>query len=101
MIEPERIPDYLPVYYQACKSASALGSSVDTLSVAMVISPFAAIAGITVAKTQRYRPQIWFSWCIFIIGMGAYSTVRADTAKSISIGLSSIVALGTGILYCE
>ncbi|THH31764.1 hypothetical protein EUX98_g2446 [Antrodiella citrinella] len=89
---------YIPVYYQACKDASPIGSSVDMLTLSLVLAPCAVLGGVSVAKFQRFRPQLWIAWCLYIIGMGAFTVVRADTAKAVSIGLNVIIAVGGGIL---
>ena len=76
-------------------------SSIDTLSIALVTAPFAAIAGTSVAKLQYYRPQAWIAWCIFLIGMGVYTLVDADSSKGLCIGINAIMSIGAGILYCK
>ncbi|KAH8102989.1 hypothetical protein BXZ70DRAFT_1063074 [Cristinia sonorae] len=90
---------YLPVYYQACQNASPIGSSVDFLSVALIMAPMVVLGGVSVAVLQRYRPQIWISWCLFIIGMGCFTVVHADTPKAVIIGLSAPHSVGAGIVY--
>ncbi|KAF7328708.1 putative transporter C3H1.06c [Mycena venus] len=69
---------FLPVYFQACHSASALRSAVLGLGVA-ALAPAAIVAGVLVSKTGRYRPQMWTGWGISMIGLGLLSTVRRAT----------------------
>ena len=73
----------------------------DVLTIALIVAPCAALGGISISKTQRYRPQLWVAWCTFILGMGLFTTIRADRPTSVSIGLSVILAMSSGILYCE
>ncbi|KAH8093072.1 Mfs1.2 [Cristinia sonorae] len=89
---------YLPVYYQACKDATPIGSSVSSLSISLVMAPTVAIAGMSVAKFQRYRPQLWAGWALLLIGMGSFSVLRAETKTSVSNGLSIPISIGAGIL---
>ncbi|KAH8102995.1 major facilitator superfamily domain-containing protein [Cristinia sonorae] len=76
-----------------------IGSSVDFLSVALIMAPMVVSGGVSVAVLQRYRPQIWISWCLFIIGMGCFTVVHADTPKAVIIGLSAPLSVGAGIVY--
>ena len=92
---------YLPVYFQACKDASAIGSSVDTLSIALVVAPSGAIAASFVSRFQVYRPQAWLSWCVSTLGMGLLTLVHADSPKALCIAMIAIYAIGTGIMYCK
>ncbi|KAK7442238.1 hypothetical protein VKT23_016208 [Stygiomarasmius scandens] len=89
---------YLPVYYQACKGASPTRSGVDVFGISLVVAPFGIIAGILVAKFQRYRPQMWISWALIMIGMGCMSTLRAETTLSTTIGFQVLPGVGLGIL---
>ncbi|KAH8102976.1 Mfs1.2 [Cristinia sonorae] len=76
-----------------------IGSSVDFLSVALIMAPMVVLGGVSVAVLQRYRPQIWISWCLFIIGMGCFTVVHADTPKAVIIGLSAPLSVGAGFVY--
>ena len=76
-------------------------SRIDSLSIALVIAPFAAIAGTSVAKLQYYRPQAWIAWCILLLGMGLYTLVDADSPKALCIDISVLMSIGAGIVYCK
>ncbi|KAH8102918.1 Mfs1.2 [Cristinia sonorae] len=90
---------FLPAYYQACKDATPITSSVKTLSLSLVIAPTVAVAGVSVTKFQCYRPQLWLAWCLFMAGMGSFTIIRADSPIALSIGLCVLVSVGTGILF--
>ncbi|KAH8102988.1 Mfs1.2 [Cristinia sonorae] len=90
---------YFPVYYQACMDATAIGASVNGLSISLTMAPTVALAGISVTVFQRYRTQIWIAWCLFLTGMGTFTILHADTAKSVAIGISVLISVGAGILY--
>ncbi|KAL1937275.1 hypothetical protein VTO73DRAFT_13884 [Trametes versicolor] len=90
---------YLPVYYQACKDASPTASGIDLFGLCFSTGPMAIIAGVSVAKSRRYRPQLWTAWALVMVGVGLMSTVTEDTARAASIGFQIIIGVGVGILY--
>ncbi|KAI0687844.1 Mfs1.2 [Cerioporus squamosus] len=90
---------YVPVYFQSCKDASPLQSSVYTLGWAVSIGPVIIAAGLSVAVLKIYRPQLWFAWVVYIVAMGVYTTVQADTSLAPNIGMLAVMGVGGGILY--
>lgn len=91
-------PDYLPVYFQACKDASPTKSGVDLFGLAFSTAPSALIVGLTIAKTHRYRPQIWLAWALGIAGTGLLCTLHRNTPTSHVIGFEVIAGAGFGML---
>ncbi|KAJ7187118.1 Mfs1.2 [Mycena filopes] len=91
---------FLPVYFQACKDASAIHSAVLGLGVA-ALAPAAIFAGVLVSKTQRYRPQMWAGWCIILLGLGLLSTVRRDTPTWHSVMFGVVTGIGLGCVLFE
>lgn len=67
-------------------------------SLAYTIVPAGIVGGISVAKTGRYRPQLWLAWVLLLISTGLLSTLKADTPLVGSIGYSVIGGFGLGIL---
>ncbi|KAJ7250496.1 major facilitator superfamily domain-containing protein [Mycena haematopus] len=65
---------YMPVYFQACMDASPIASGVDIFGIAF--------------STRQYRPQIWLSWSLVIVGLGI------SRAKAIGFQLISGAGLG-------
>lgn len=63
------VVDWLPVYFQGSKGASPITSSVDILGLPLVGTPASVIAGISVQKCNIYRPQMWFGWCRYLLGI--------------------------------
>lgn len=92
------IPDYLPVYYQACKDASPIGSGVDLFGLAFTLLPVGAVSGLSVTKSGRYRPQLWFAWICLVVGAGLLSTLHFDSSRGASIGYQIILGFGIGTL---
>ena len=88
----------MPVYFQACKLASPIASGVDCFGIALTIAPAGIISGVTVAISHQYRPQLWMSWVLVMIGTGLLSTITADSSRMTFIGYEIIVGTGLGIL---
>ena len=86
------------MYFQACKGAGPIGSGVDIFGFTMPTVPVGVLAGFTTAASKRYRPQLWLSWALVLIGLGLLSTVTADTSRAKSIGYQIIAGAGIGIL---
>ncbi|TBU37707.1 major facilitator superfamily domain-containing protein [Dichomitus squalens] len=90
---------YIPVYFQACKGASPIHSSVQTLPVTLIIAPFAFIAGTSVQLTQRYRWANVTAWCLLLIGFGLLSTLKAGTSTGKWVGYQIVASAGLGLLF--
>ena len=84
--------DYLPVYFQACKGASPVRSSVDFLPTALVVAPFAFLAGTLVQIFQRYRWVNLAAWALSLVGFGLLSTLHADSSTGHWVGYQLISA---------
>ncbi|KAJ7784904.1 major facilitator superfamily domain-containing protein [Mycena maculata] len=89
---------YLPVYFQGCKGASPTGSGVDGFGLGFVAAPCNIVAGLTISKTKRYRPQMWLAWCLIMVSAGLLSTLKADSSRGKAIGFEAIMGAGVGIL---
>ncbi|KAK7007690.1 hypothetical protein R3P38DRAFT_2553173 [Favolaschia claudopus] len=89
---------YLPTYYQACKSASARQSGIDTLGLSLALGPSVAFGAWSVSKFNRYRPQFWLGWVIVTVSLALLSTVKAESSISLSVGYSILFSIGCGII---
>ncbi|KAI5114854.1 hypothetical protein M0805_000620, partial [Coniferiporia weirii] len=89
---------YLPLYYQACKNDSPLLSGVNTLPLSIGLMPFAMASGISIAKTGKYRPQLWASWFFLMLSAGLFSTVKTSSGKGSAIEFQLLMSVGLGIL---
>jgi predicted MFS family arabinose efflux permease len=91
---------YFPVYFQACMDASPIASGVDIFGLAFTIAPSAIIVGLTIARSHSYRPQIWLSWCLVVIGVALFSTlgVNGSNDRGKAIGYQVIEGSGIGML---
>ena len=90
---------YLPVYFQSCKGASAIGSGVDLFGTALVIAPCAIIAGISIRVFSVYRPQNYIGWIFMIVGFSLLTLLNENSSRAAYIGLQVLLAIGIGILW--
>ena len=90
--------DYLPIYAQACKGAGPLRSGVDVLGLSASTAPVLVLTGVSIAATKAYRPQLWLGWAMYMIGMGALSTLHADANTGKLIGFPVLIGVGVGTL---
>ncbi|KAJ7066111.1 iron permease [Mycena amicta] len=90
---------YLPVYYQACFSASPIRSAVDFLPSGLLTAPFAFFAGVATAILKKYRPVQWFAWVFVVVGFGVFSLQRADSPQHLWLGLQIPLCVGLGMLF--
>lgn len=73
-------------------------SGVTTLAIGVTIMPIGLIFGVSVAKSGRYRPQLWLAWASLIIAGGLMSTLKYDTSLTRGLGYQVISGFGLGIL---
>ena len=92
------VVDYMPVFFQACKGASPMRSSIDTFPIAFVLSPFALISGILIKIVQKYRLMNLVGWIISIVGFGVLSLLRPDSGLGETVGFQFLMAAGVGIV---
>ncbi|KAJ7066027.1 iron permease [Mycena amicta] len=90
---------YLPVYYQACFSASPIRSAVDFLPSGLLTAPFAFVAGVITSVSGKYRPVNYAAWCFVIIGFGIFTLLKADSSKGQWVGFQVITSIGLGMLF--
>ncbi|GJJ14371.1 hypothetical protein Clacol_008635 [Clathrus columnatus] len=63
----------------------------------MTVALFAILCGASVKIFKIYRPQIWFGWCIQIIGAGLLTSIQYNNAKT--VGYCVIFGAGAGMNY--
>jgi hypothetical protein len=91
--------DYLPVYFQASKTASPTRSGVDLFGLAWTIAPLAIITGASVQIFNRYRPQNYLGWMLMTIGFGLLSTLNENSTTTQYIGFQVILGTGLGMIW--
>ncbi|KAJ8486824.1 hypothetical protein ONZ51_g4574 [Trametes cubensis] len=90
---------YLPVYFQATKGASAVGSGVDLFPLCLTIPAFAIATGLSVQIVDRYRPQNYLGWAFIIIGFGVLSVLDENSSRAAYIGSQVPLGVGLGIIW--
>ncbi|THH32797.1 hypothetical protein EUX98_g1387 [Antrodiella citrinella] len=90
---------YMPVYFQACLGRTPILSGVDMFPTALLISPFAMIAGIGTQVSGKYRPANFAGWILIVVGLGVMSLLKADSSTGKWVGYQMIAAAGLGLLY--
>ena len=60
--------------------------------------PSGIVASIVIAKTGKYRPQLWLAWVLMMAGSGLLATLTADMNNSRVAGLQLIASIGMGII---
>ncbi|KAI1101343.1 major facilitator superfamily MFS_1 [Jackrogersella minutella] len=90
---------FLPVYFQGVKDTSALQSGVDYLPFALAIIPFGGISGVILSKTGRYKILHWVGFFLSAIGLGLFSTFRADSTVGAWIGYQVLASGGAGFIF--
>lgn len=91
----------MPVYYQASKGATPIGSGLDLFGVALTLAPVSIIGGLTINITKRYRPVIWIGWVLTVVSFALiYIFLRhARTSLATAIGLGVFSGASIGPAY--
>ncbi|KAI8989638.1 iron permease [Trametes punicea] len=90
---------YIPIYFQASKGASAIGSGVDMLPVVVLVPVSAVVTAATVQKFRRYRAQNRLGWVLIIVGFGLLSILTERSSRAQYVGLQVPVSIGTGVIW--
>lgn len=87
---------FLPIYFQAIKTASALQSGIDTIP--LVVSQVLAIimVGVLTSKIGYYMPFIYLSVVVSAVGSGLLVTLSTDTTTAQWIGYQILYGFGSG-----
>ncbi|KAI0310338.1 MFS general substrate transporter [Amylostereum chailletii] len=90
---------WLPLYFQACKSASPTTSGLSVFGLSLSVSPTAILSGLVIQKTHRYRQPLWAGWAALTLGLGLFVRLDADAAWAYTAGTQVLVGVGIGIVY--
>ncbi|CAG8426064.1 unnamed protein product [Penicillium salamii] len=90
---------YLPLYYQAVKSYSALMSGVALLPETFSITLAAGLVGFVIASTGRYREVLTAGWVIATTSLGTLYLLDVHTAIYQWVLINFFVGMGTGSLF--
>ncbi|KAF2202686.1 MFS general substrate transporter [Delitschia confertaspora ATCC 74209] len=90
---------YLPLYYEAVKGFSPTLAAVSLFPQSFTVAPAAAIVGITIAKTGRYRWAVWSGWFLTTFGTGLLIFFDVNTPTAAWTCMSLVGGVGFGILF--
>ena len=88
---------FLPVYFQAVLESTPVRSGVQLLPTVIVLMLFAAIGGIMVEKSGRYRPTHYAGFALMTIGLGLFSLLDAASSTAVWVMFQFIFAAGLGL----
>jgi len=89
---------YLPVYFQVLGS-SATGAGVRMLPFSLGSAFVSVMSGQIVTRTGRWRPVMWFSWTIIVLGYGLMIQLSATSNTAEKVLYPLVTALGIGCLF--
>lgn len=98
-LKPGKNIVYLPIYFQACKGFSPLKSGTVLLPLAFSTAPASIVAGISVSKTGRYRPQLWAGWALAIPALVLIGLAGVQTPMGNIIGYEFLAGIGFGLVF--
>src|SRR5579859_7579643 len=76
-----------------------LQAGVDALPITLTSAPSAAIAGIVMTITLRFRWTVWIGWVITLISCGLFILLSPETTTAVRVGYLLLMGVGTGILF--
>jgi hypothetical protein len=88
---------YLPIYFQAIRSRSAIGSGVDMIPYVLANAFFSLLAGIFVSKNGYFTAPAIIGMCIATIGCGLISRLQMDTSTAKWVGYEILASAGFGM----
>lgn len=91
--------DYLPVYLQASRDASALRAGIDMFGLSFTIPMFAIFTGVSIELAKKYRPQNYIGWIFTIVGFGLFTMLSPTSTAAHYIGFQIPLGIGLGILW--
>jgi hypothetical protein len=65
----------------------------------LTTAPFAALAGIVMTITLRFRPAVWLGWTITLIGTGLFLLLTPTLSTAVRVIVMMVMGIGTGILF--
>ncbi|KAH7043904.1 putative MFS multidrug transporter [Macrophomina phaseolina] len=90
---------YMPMYFEAAKNMSPIGSGVALFPWTFTVAPAAVVGGVLVARIGRYRGAIWSGWLLVAVGVGLMIFFDASTPSRKWIPMALVSGVGLGVLY--
>lgn len=90
---------FMPVYFQAVRGATPTRSGVEIFPIATTIAPAAAVSGVLVTITGKYRLYHFLGFALMAAGCGSLSTLDASSSMGAWIGFQLMFGLGNGMVF--
>jgi MFS family permease len=87
---------FIPTFYQLVYGYSAVTAGTLLLPITLIQTASSTISGLIVSWTGRYRESILLGWAAWAIGLGLFSTLRADSGLGKQIGYAILTGFGVG-----
>jgi len=87
---------YLPIWFQAIKGATAVGSGIRNIPMILSLVIFSMVAGFAVTQLGYYTPFIIASSILMSVGSGLLATLQPTTGSGAWIGFQIIFGAGVG-----
>lgn len=88
---------YIPIWFQAIKSVSAVQSGINNLPMILGVVIFSIVAGGLVTVLGYYTPFMIASSVLMAIGAGLLTTLEVDSGSAKWIGYQAIFGIGVGL----
>lgn len=88
---------FIPIWFQAIKGTSAVGSGIRNLPMIMGLVIMSILSGILVTVIGYYTPFMIASSVFMAVGVGLLSTFEVDTGHAKWIGYQVIYGFGVGL----
>lgn len=88
---------FLPIWFQAIKGQSAVGSGVSMIAYMLANATFSLLAGAVVSKIGYFTPPAIIGCAIGTVGSGILSMLHVNSSTSAYIGYEIFVSAGIGM----
>ena len=89
---------FLPLYFQAVLASTAARSGVQLLPTVIVLIPLAAVSGILISKTGRYKPLHLLGFALMTLGFGLFTLLDSESSISVWVIFQIFAAAGSGLV---
>lgn len=87
---------FIPLYFQAVLGATPILSGVYLLPQAVALSFMSMFTGITIKKTGKYLPLIWFGMTFMTLGFGLFIDLDVNSSWAKIILYQIVAGIGVG-----
>ena len=88
---------FLPVYFQGVLSASAYRSGIMLLPTILALLPAAIVGGTLLTKFGLYKPILFASFALIVIGFGLFSILDENSSTGAWVGFQVVESFGAGL----